>query len=146
MGQNSKALTIRDFFPPILWGWKIGEFFQKKANLDECGLVWFSFMYTLPYARDFMSTEFNNKLKWGCTYRYTVHQLAKINSYLPTYFSLHVKRNQLAHLIKNLALCSRVFFHNFNFEFSKRLISQFGSCVGSNKRMKTQVQVTITWT
>jgi len=39
MGQNSKALTIRDFFPPILWGWKIGEFFQKKANLDECGLV-----------------------------------------------------------------------------------------------------------
>ncbi len=95
--------------------------------------MWFSFMYTLPYARDFMSTEFNNKLKWGCTYRYTVHQLAKINSYLPTNFSLHVKRN---HLIKNLALCSSVFFHNFNFEFSKRLISQFGSCVGSNKRVK----------
>lgn len=30
------------------------------------GLVWFPFKYTLPYARDFMSTEFNNKLKWGC--------------------------------------------------------------------------------
>jgi hypothetical protein len=65
MGQNSKALTIRDFFPPIFWGWKIGEFFQKKANLDEYGLLWFSFMYTLPYARDFMSTEFNNKLNGG---------------------------------------------------------------------------------
>jgi hypothetical protein len=43
-------------------------------------------------------------------------------------------KNQLLNL-KIVTLCSKIFFHNFDFEYSKRLVPQFNSCASSSKNL-----------